>query len=385
MYFPDNDDFDNFDFSANGYGIAPNRVGFMREIIGYAPVHPDGSVRVQVPADVPLSFEIVDENAQRINIPGIGQEYNHPTWIVVHRNEEVTCHGCHNRADDTYPHGRKLIPEPPLSAAFNPGAPSNAGFGYPNIVELAGMVAVNDTMAEALTKQMEERLPVSPDVVYNDDWTNSGNSFTYSFDSLPTILLGDPRDNCVATFNPNCRVEYKYASHIQPMWEAARTFGGQSVQCIRCHTNANLTQVPFGQRQIDLTQDGTGDPVNNAFYFKSYEELMSSDNKMIDMGGIMDETPVVTTFAPVINAGTARNSAAFFRIFTEDYYNNEAAGTACDPDVVAADPVNRLTDICAHWDPGNNQGWLTPDELRVLSEWIDNGAQYVNNPFDSPQ
>ena len=27
-------------------------------------------------------------------------------------------------------------------------------------------------------------------------------------------------------------------------------------------------------------------------------------------------------------------------------------------------------------------GWLSPAELRLLSEWLDIGAQYFNNPFD---
>jgi len=32
--------------------------------------------------------------------------------------------------------------------------------------------------------------------------------------------------------------------------------------------------------------------------------------------------------------------------------------------------------------PINHAGWLTPAELRLLSEWLDIGAQYFNNPFD---
>jgi len=32
----------------------------------------------------------------------------------------------------------------------------------------------------------------------------------------------------------------------------------------------------------------------------------------------------------------------------------------------------------------SHAGWLTPAELRLLSEWADIGAQYYNNPFDVP-
>lgn len=31
---------------------------------------------------------------------------------------------------------------------------------------------------------------------------------------------------------------------------------------------------------------------------------------------------------------------------------------------------------------GTHAGRLTPSELRLISEWVDIGAQYFNNPFD---
>jgi hypothetical protein len=34
---------------------------------------------------------------------------------------------------------------------------------------------------------------------------------------------------------------------------------------------------------------------------------------------------------------------------------------------------------------GSHQHRLDPIELRVISEWLDIGAQYYNNPFDVPQ
>ena len=37
----------------------------MREIIGYAPVEPDGSLRVQLPAGVPLAISVLDADARR--------------------------------------------------------------------------------------------------------------------------------------------------------------------------------------------------------------------------------------------------------------------------------------------------------------------------------
>lgn len=52
---------------------------------------------------------------------------------------------------------------------------------------------------------------------------------------------------------------------------------------------------------------------------------------------------------PSMSAGNARGSTRFFSRF--------AAG-------------------------GSHAGYLSPAELRLISEWLDIGAQYFNNPFD---
>ena len=33
---------------------------------------------------------------------------------------------------------------------------------------------------------------------------------------------------------------------------------------------------------------------------------------------------------------------------------------------------------------GSHQGRLTPAELKLVSEWVDLGAQYFNDPFAAP-
>ena len=58
------------------------------------------------------------------------------------------------------------------------------------------------------------------------------------------------------------------------------------------------------------------------------------------------------TVTPALRAGNARNSTAFFSLFP--------AG-------------------------GSHAGDLSPAELRLMSEWLDIGAQYYNDPFVVPQ
>ena len=60
-------------------------------------------------------------------------------------------------------------------------------------------------------------------------------------------------------------------------------------------------------------------------------------------------TQVPVALAPPAVAGSANASAKFFSVF--------APG-------------------------GTHVGYMTPSELRLVSEWLDRGAQYFNNPFD---
>jgi Hydrazine synthase alpha subunit middle domain len=83
---PDDDvrEIDNSAFGASN---------FMREILGYVPIEPDGSVRVKVPANVSFIFSILDKDGRRIgNQYGIGQQ--HLTWLQLRPGEVVNCQGC---------------------------------------------------------------------------------------------------------------------------------------------------------------------------------------------------------------------------------------------------------------------------------------------------
>ena len=64
--------------------------------LGYAPVQPDGSVQIQVPANVPFTIDIVDANARRITA-------QHTSWLQVMPGETKTCNGCHTRRQQDPP------------------------------------------------------------------------------------------------------------------------------------------------------------------------------------------------------------------------------------------------------------------------------------------
>ena len=119
----------------NDSAFGPAGMG-MREILAYAPVEPDGSVKLEVPANVPFTIDILDKHARRIGA-------QHTSWLQLRPGETKTCNGCHTAGSTSTPsHGRSG-----LTASVNAGA-SAAGAVFPDT--LASLPAANagDTMAD---------------------------------------------------------------------------------------------------------------------------------------------------------------------------------------------------------------------------------------------
>ncbi len=97
----------------NASAFGPAGMG-MREILGYAPIQPDGSVQIQVPANVPFTIDMLDANARRITA-------QHTSWLQLMPGETKSCNGCHtvNPTDPTS-HGRSGLTLP-----VNQGAPDD--------------------------------------------------------------------------------------------------------------------------------------------------------------------------------------------------------------------------------------------------------------------
>jgi hypothetical protein len=68
------------DFSANEFE--------KRALLGFAPVNPDGSFRIRVPADTPVSWAVLDDRRRGMVVKR--------SWMYVRPGEEVVnCQGCH--------------------------------------------------------------------------------------------------------------------------------------------------------------------------------------------------------------------------------------------------------------------------------------------------
>ncbi len=154
--------------------FGPDRRQGMREIVGYTPIAPDGSVRVEVPANVALAVSVVDANGRRISA-------RHQNWLQVRPGEELKCNGCHDPRSGLS-HGRH-----DSFASVYAGAAAT-GVAFPNTIQ-SGVDAIipnfGETMAEARTRvscqsDCAALLP-SMDVVYKDVWTD------------PAVRTPDPR------------------------------------------------------------------------------------------------------------------------------------------------------------------------------------------------
>jgi hypothetical protein len=91
-----------------GQSIAAN-AAFRTRILGTAPLHPDGSFYVEVPADVPLRFELLDKD---------GQMLVHETeFNYVRKGEIKGCAGCHENRREVSPNSRPMaLSDPPFKA-----------------------------------------------------------------------------------------------------------------------------------------------------------------------------------------------------------------------------------------------------------------------------
>ena len=357
-------DDDVLDFDNSAFGVT--QAFGMREILGYAEVQPDGSIMAKVPANVALSFQVLDANGRAISA-------SHNNWLQVIPGEYRECGGCHN-AQSGQSHGRD-----DAFNAVNTGAQAD-GQPFPN-TNPAIFADFGETMAEARARiscgvDNCAALDLSFDILFTDVWTDPNQRavdapFEYRYQDLTVPLPVDTA--CVTNWSSLCRSVVQYEESLHPLWTVVRTaISDQNIldvagnvidSCIGCHAPvdaAGMAMVPAGQ--LDLT-DGASDI--DIDHFKAYRELLSGDNeqevnangvlvdRQIQIGIDANGIPILATVpvAPSMRAGTANGSGRFLDRF--------AVG-------------------------GTHAGYLSPAELKLVSEWLDGGAQYYNNPFEAP-
>ncbi len=307
-----------------------------QQILGYAPIEPDGSFKLQVPADVPLALQVVDAKGRGIQ--------THTNWIQVRPGERRTCDGCHS---------------PRRGAALNSGAVVNT---QPAALKpaLAGQHQSGETMAALRTRLDPAMLQLTQDMVFVDAWADTTRPGVSARSSISLRYAGnpDPADD-LATPAPVDGV-INYPEHIQPLWSRDRG----AATCTGCHNDP---------ARLDLRANVAG-----SGRLVSYEELLVGD-PLLDAAGrpvtrLRNGVPTVERGAPLVQtssgaantAGQARKSRLTEIVFGETLLAGAAARSAHPSPPATAPDHARL---------------LNAAEKRLLVEWMDLGGQYYNDPF----
>ncbi|MCB1646898.1 MAG: PD40 domain-containing protein [Pseudomonadales bacterium] len=361
-------DDDTLDFSNAAFGVSRNQL--LREVIGYVPVEPDGSAHFAVPADQAFGIEITDASGRRISA-------RHNNWLHASQVTEIQCNGCHV-AGSTTPHGRTDA-EP---ATINTGA--DAGISaFPGT---NGLLAPEpgETMAETRSRLLSLPRPTI-DPVYSEIW--QGNDMTpqatagvYTDLETPLPVAAD----CLNAWQRQCRIVINYPTHIAPLWELPRqTAAGQDVTCQSCHTLVDEMGAPrVPAAQLALLNIPAAD---NPEHLMSYRELLLNDTELeLDATGNL--------LVRMVQATDQNGNPRFQTDENGDLILdslNQPVPVLVPVVVVRSMSVNGALASSRFFAPfaanGSHAGWLSEAELRLLSEWLDIGAQYYNNPFDVPE
>ncbi len=297
------------------------------QILGYAPIEPDGSFKLQVPADVPLALSVLDAKGRSIQ--------THLNWIQVRPGE---------RRGSAINSGDIVDPQP---AALLPGMRS---------AHLPG-----ETMASLRTRLDATLLRLKPDLEFTDVGADTRQPGVAARAPIVVRYSGnaDPADDLATPAPANGLINYP--QHIQPIWSRDR--GART--CTGCHADSAL---------LDLrgTTAGSGRLV-------SYEELMVGD-PVIDAATGRPQTRLVEGVPQVVRgpalvetsagnaSGLARSSRLTEILFGEPLKAAAGARTA-HPNPPTSAPNHALM--------------LNAAEKRLVVEWIDLGGPYHNNPFDA--
>jgi hypothetical protein len=311
------------------------------QILGYAPIEPDGSFNLQVPADTPLALSVLDAKGRSLQ--------THLNWIQVRPGERRTCDGCHS---------------PRRGAALNSGVIADT---MPAAINAALSAAhlPGETMAALRTRLYPSALNLGPDQVYSDIWADTAQTGVTSHAPITVRYTGNAvAADDLATLAPTNGV-INYADHVAPLWTRVRGAAGIDT-CTNCH---------FDPTKLDLrsTIGGSG-------RLTSYDELLIGDPLLDPATGqpvtqLEDGVPVIVRKPALVEpmASSAQGISRVSRL-TEIMYG-ELLKASSDARSVHPNPPSGTRDHTA---------MLNAAEKRLITEWMDLGGQYMNDPSQSP-
>ncbi|MDP9124714.1 MAG: hypothetical protein M3N82_08970 [Pseudomonadota bacterium] len=308
-----------------------------QQVLGYAPIEPDGSFKLNVPADTPIALAVIDSQGRALQ--------THTNWIQVRPGERRTCDGCHS---------------PRRGEAMNSGSIAEtqpAGL----LASMAGAHLSGETMAETRVRLDSSAATLKPDMVSTDIWADTAKAGVTARPAVALRFTGnpDPADDLATPVPANGVINYP--QHIQPLW--TRNRGANT--CTSCHNIADHTD-------LSATIGGDGRVV-------SYDRLMIGDPQLDGSGRPIiffdDGVPMLQRQAALVNTAASEGEATglarksrLIEILSGQSLMSDAAAKTSHPNPPSTAP--------------DHSKMLNRAELRLLAEWIDTGGKYYNDPFD---
>jgi len=315
-----------------------------QQILGYAPIEPDGSFKLEVPSDTPLALSVVDAKGRNIQ--------THLNWIQVRPGERRTCDGCHS---------------PRRGASLNSGSVVNT---MPAAMKAALSSAhlSGETMASLRARLFGAGNPIGDasnpvvlkaDMAFADVWADTARSGVTARAPIEIRYTGNanPADDLATAAPVNGMINYP--QHIQPIWTRDR--GANT--CTNCHTDTLKLNL-LG------TTAGTGRLV-------SYEELVLGDPEL-DANGLpvtrlREGEPEIVRGAALVatdsgNAGGLARASRLTEILFGETLKAGAEALEAHPNPPGTAP--------------NHANLLNKAEKRLVTEWMDLGGQYYNDLSD---
>lgn len=246
----------------------------MQQILGYAEIEPDGSFKVEVPADVPVAISVVDKEGRAFT--------PHTNWIQVRPGETRTCNGCHS------PRRGNAINATPIAGAH----PNTLLYG-----NAANTAASGESMAETRTRIDATILALKPHLAFADVWTN------------PAVRAADPSFtiNYAGLTTPPANGVIDYPTHVAPLFTGCAA---------SCHDNNDPSDPDSAGLDLRATIGGSG-------RMTSYEELVVGD-PVLDANGLpqiridADGEIEVVREEPQVAPGSARSSHLIEVLFNQE-------------------------------------------------------------------
>ena len=300
----------------------------MQQILGYAEVEPDGSFKIEVPADIPVAIAVVDKDGRAFT--------PHTSWVQVRPGETRTCNGCHS------PRRGNAINAAPIAGAH----PNTQLYGNPTNTAASG-----ESMAETRTRIDASILALKPHLAFADVWTNPAAvpppdaSFTIDYSGLTTPA---PTNGVI-----------DYPTHIAPLFATCAA---------SCHDNNSPNDPDSAGLDLSAAPGGTG-------RMTSYEELMIGDPVLvnglpqirIDADGEIE----VVREEPQVAPGSARSSHLIEVLFNQELRSNRPLGALNHSAMLNASQKRLIAewiDLGGQYYNSPRDGSGTPRRVSGLSE-----------------